>query len=347
VNHRLLLALAAVLCVGATPAAASASNRQGAVLSVDRAHHRVRIVDSHHRVHRLRYRGRLARNVTPGRRVSYAARGGLLSRLRPLTRLRRLSFYGRVVSSGARGLALRLNDRGLYRIAQGSRSRSHRAVARAASNVTVGIQGLKPGQVVLVTIADNGSGDIAITIKLVDSAPGDSNQGPTVDDQQVTGTVSAIAADRSSVTVDVPGTGAKTFRVNDPDTLEHISVGDLVDVCYYQDGNELVADDVSAAKPAGSDSSGPATPGDPTSEGDGSEGDSGDPSADQPQADAAPGAPASAGGTDKPGSTKPGSTKPGSTKPGTPKPSNAKPGNSKPGSTKPSNTAPAHPKPGG
>jgi hypothetical protein len=274
--------------------------------------------------------------VTAGRRVSYAARGGVLSSLRALARVQQLSFYGRVVRFGAGGLALRLNDRGLYRIAPRSRSRTHRP--RAVSS----FKRLRPGQVVLVTVSDDGKGDTAITTKLVDPSPGDTNQGPTVNDQEVTGTVTAIAADRSSVTVEASATGPKTFRVNDPDILDRISVGDRVAVSYYRDGNELVADDVSSAKQSG-DGSDNSDDGDITGTGDESQSDSGDASGDgDTNADGTPSIPTP--GAPKPGTPKPGTPKP--PKPGTPKPPNPQPGTPKPGTSKPPNTQPGTSKPG-
>ena len=65
------------------------------------------------------------------------------------------------------------------------------------------------------------------------------------------GTVTQVRGD--GLTVQVDGEGAMSFEA-DADLLEGVSVGELVEVTYYQDDDgSLVADDVEAADDTGGD----------------------------------------------------------------------------------------------
>src|SRR5207248_7300013 len=109
----------------------------------------------------------------------------------------------------------------------------------------INLDGLDPGQVVLITETVDAGGNVTITIKLMPNAD------PNGDDQDVTGTVTALGGD--SVTIETDGGDSMTFQA-DPMLLEDFSTGDQVDVSYYTDADgSLVADDVEPLDDSGSD----------------------------------------------------------------------------------------------
>ena len=239
---RLAPSCAVALALLLLPAAASAQS--GAVLRVDRAHHKLEIVDAHHAVRRYTASvpRRAARKLRAGSKVSFQAVGGRITSLRVDGRARKIAFLGKVVSAGGKGLVLRLGDGSQLRLGKrqlGHRGRVHR------SSVQINLEGLDPGQVVLITEAVDGAGNVTITTKLMPNA--DVNG----DDQDVTGTITALGADSIAVQTDDGDT--MTFRA-DPVLLEDFSVGDQVDVSYYTDSDgTLVADDVELLDDGGSD----------------------------------------------------------------------------------------------
>lgn len=237
-------ALAPATAPGAAPH--TTAGQAGVVLSA--AHHGVRLVDRAHRVSKVHVRS--ARGLRRGQRVSI--RNG---RARVLGRVHRIAFLGRVVRSSARGTVLRLGDGSTFKLGKPSR---HGHGARAASTITVDVQGLAPGQTVLITLSTDDRGNVAIAIKLLpatteigdgkgpDAGPvgGDGGGDPTqpgddssADGDEVDGVVTAIADDLSSITVD-PGDGAdaSTITVDDPTLLDGVSVGDDVAVMTDADG---------------------------------------------------------------------------------------------------------------
>jgi len=222
----LLAAATCALALAATPALAAGHGgggaHRGVVLSVGRG--AVRLVDGHHRVADVHVRS--TRGLRRGEVV--AVRG---ARARVVGRVGRVSFYGRVVKSTARGAVLRLADGSAFKL--GAPRGAH-----AASTVTVNVQGLQPGQAVLVTIATDDQGNVAITIKLVSDA---TNIGD--DEQQASGYVTD------------DGDGSFAIRANDGSGLRFLdpqgllaaadaSQCDTVDVSYHADGRRLVADGV-------------------------------------------------------------------------------------------------------
>lgn len=244
---RLLASCAATIALLLVPAAASAQS--GAVLRVNRAQQRVEIVDSQHAVRSYTTGARRAiRKLRAGAKVWFQARGGRITSLRVRGRARRIAFLAKVVSaSNGKGLLLRLGDGSRLKLGtrrlggrRGHRGRAHR------SSVQINLEGLDPGQVVLITETVDGAGNVTITIKLMPDA------SPTGDDQDVTGTITALAAD--GITIQTAGGDWMTFQA-DPVLLEDFSVGDQVDVSYYTDtAGDLVADDVEPLD-AGGDSS--------------------------------------------------------------------------------------------
>jgi hypothetical protein len=240
---RLLPSCAAAFALLAIPAAASAQAQTGAVLRVNRAHHKLEIVDSHHVVRSYTAAaGRAVRKVSAGAKVSFQAQGGRISSLRVNGRARKVAFLGKVVSSSGKGLVLRLGDGQKLRL--GKRQLSRHGLAHRSS-VQINIDGLDPGQVVLITESVDGAGNVTITIKLM---PGDDSNG---DDQDVTGTITAIGPD--SVTIQTDAGSAMSFQA-DPVLLEDYETGDQVDVSYYTDSDgALVADDIEPVDESGGD----------------------------------------------------------------------------------------------
>jgi Domain of unknown function (DUF5666) len=95
-----------------------------------------------------------------------------------------------------------------------------------------------------VTYYEDGGTLVADDVSLVDDGQ---------EDDTVTGTVTQVRGD--GLTIQVDGEGAMSFSA-DPDLLQDVAVGDVVDVTYYQDDNgSLVADDVEPADPGGPDDS--------------------------------------------------------------------------------------------
>jgi hypothetical protein len=252
---RFAIALFVVLGVLAVPAVAGAKPLRASVLRVDRQHHRVRVVTPNHAVRSYRYAGKLGRKVKAGARIAADLRGGKLRHVRALGRTHVLRFYGRVVSDGRKGLVLRLGDG--KRITLGG----HRGHARAASTshpVSISIEGLQPGQTVLVTITFDASGGQSITIQITSSSTGsgdgsggvvDNGDGGTIDDNNgedytVDGTVTAV--DPGAGTLEIDSAGGHLAFTADPSVLDGIAVGDTVEVDYAKDTStgELIADDV-------------------------------------------------------------------------------------------------------
>jgi hypothetical protein len=253
---RSLAALACVLVVGtAAPAAASATGQAGVVLST--AHHNVRLVDRAHRVSKVHVRA--ARGLRCGQRVSI--RNG---RARVRGRVHRFAFLGRVVRSSARGTVLRLGDGSTFKL--GKPAGHGRGARAAASAVTVDVQGLARGQALLITLSTDRQGTVVIAIKLLsdttkigdeqdpkagqvgdeggDDDPFDPGDDDWSDDgEEIDGTVTAIAGDLSSITVD-PGDGSDvaTIPVDDPELLDGIEVGDEVAVITDADGIAMEID---------------------------------------------------------------------------------------------------------
>jgi hypothetical protein len=227
--RRLLPAAGALLALVLLPAAAQAKPQKGALLRVDRSHHRVEIVNARHVVRSYTVAGRLPSKLRSGAVVSFKPKGKKLSGLRVTGRTRKLTFYGTVVSSAKKGAVLRLSDGRSWKVGKKQVKRAH------GSSVSISLEGLDKGQVVLITMVTDSGGNVSITIKLV------KGHDPTGgEDDEAEGTVTAI--DDTSITIDT-GDEEMTFEA-DADLLEDIQVGDDVDVTYYGDGDTLVADDV-------------------------------------------------------------------------------------------------------
>jgi hypothetical protein len=211
------------------PAAAQAKPQTGAVLRVDRAHHKVEVVNSAHLVRRYTVAGKLSSKLRSGALVTFKPSGKRANGLRVTGRTRKLAFYATVVSSARKGAVLRLPDGRSWKVGK-KQLKAHK------SSVSISLEGLDKGQVVLITMVSDSNGNVSITIKLV---KGDDPTGG--EDQDATGTVTYVSDD--TLTIDT-GDEDLTF-VADADLLADIQVDDEVDVTYYEDNGTLVADDVS------------------------------------------------------------------------------------------------------
>ena len=103
------------------------------------------------------------------------------------------------------------------------------------------VDGVSVGDQVDVTYFQDTDGSLVAD----DVEPADDSSSG--DDQDAIGTVTAVAADGSSLTLHVDGKPDMTFQT-DPSLVDGVNVGDQVDVTYFQDTDgTLVADDVEAA----------------------------------------------------------------------------------------------------
>jgi hypothetical protein len=214
-------ALAPAPALAAAHHAASAA-QSGVVLSA--AHHRVQLVDHAHRVTDARVRS--THGLRRGAVVTI--RGGSA---KVTGRAHRVAFLGRVARSSKHGTVVKLGDGSSFRLGTAG---AHGA--RAASALTVDLQGLTVGEELLITISTDAAGNVAIAIKVVPAA---TNIG---DEQQTSGYVT----DDSGGGVFAIRTGdGSGLRFDDPQQLleaADASQCDTVDVGYHADGHTLVAD---------------------------------------------------------------------------------------------------------
>lgn len=225
-----VLACAAGACALSAPAAlaaAPAATGQGTILSA--GGHSVRLVDRAHRVGDVRVDS--AKGLRRGDVVS-VKRG----RARVAGHVRKVSFLGRVVRSSGTGALVRLGDGSSFRVGAG-RPKGRRA--RSAGSVTIDFQGLTSGQTLLITIATDAQGNVAITIRVV-SSPTDIGDGElhasgVVTDDEGEGTFGIRTGDGSGL------------RFADPQWLFEAADAawcDVVDVAYRKAGGHLVADEL-------------------------------------------------------------------------------------------------------
>jgi hypothetical protein len=110
-----------------------------------------------------------------------------------------------------------------------------------ASDLTISVEGLKPGQTVLITLTLSPSGDsVAVTIKRVDAGV---VAGQT--SSQLSGTVTSSDPDSNSFTVTDAAGNDHSFIASDA-ALSGVSIAecDVVDVTYHSAADLLVADQV-------------------------------------------------------------------------------------------------------
>lgn len=288
-----VLSFAVVAAALAVPGTALAKPIHATVLNLDRHHHKTRLILPGHNVKSFHVAGRIGRKVKVGSHVSADARGKTLRHVRVDGRAKVLKFYGRVVSSGTHGLVLRLGDGKKIKLG----GKSHRfgkaaADAGGSPSISITIDGLQPGQTVLVTVTLGSAGAESISIQIMASqaSAGDGssdNSGDLVDDGDdgtiddnngddytVDGTVTAV--DPQSGTLEIDTFDGHLAFTADADVLDGISVGDAVEVDFAKDTStgELLADDVFPVDSAG-DGTDPGTS-DQTGDGSGDQTGSGD-----------------------------------------------------------------------
>jgi Domain of unknown function (DUF5666) len=239
------------------PAGALASPSHSKVLSVDARHHTVQLVDASHVVHAYRYRGRLP-HLGVGDGVSYRQSGHTVTHVKKTGRaFGTISFYAKVVRSGSKQVRLRLGDGDPFSLS--AKQVSAKAVAHAAAvspaSVTLRVQGLTPGQTVLISETVDARGHWTITITLPSasttsgggstsgSGDGSGSGADSNDDQEAEGTITQVSASQLALSTD---SGTLSFSADPTEELtDGFLVGDVVDVSYYEnpDGS-LTADDV-------------------------------------------------------------------------------------------------------
>lgn len=226
-----LLACAAGACA-LSPAAAPAASKgvpssgHGVVLAL--SGHTARLVEAGHRVgdvHVDATRGLHRGDVVTVRRGRAHVSG----------HVGKLAFLGRVVRSSGKGAVVRLGDGSSLSVG-GAKPRARRASASAAG-VTIDFQGLAPGQALLVTIATDQQGNVAITIKLL---PGATDIGDG--ELDVTGT---ITDDTGGGAFAIRADDGSGLRFDDPQRLLEAADAaqcDEVEVGYHRAARKLVAD---------------------------------------------------------------------------------------------------------
>ena len=237
------------------PAAAAARSVSGTVLQTDPAHHIIRVVEGPGKVESFHYKGKLGRGVRPGSLVKLNAHGHRASGIHARYRPHRVQVLGRVVSAASNGLTVSLPDGRLFRVNSGH-TRSARGASAHASNVSVNVLGLQPGQLVKITIDYQANGDVAITIELMPSSeppsdnPGDNNgdtpgdntgqpscAGPDAADGKVLG----INRDNGTFTIGQPWGDESVYDAS-ADVLSHIHEGDQVLVRFTPDAPSTATD---------------------------------------------------------------------------------------------------------
>jgi uncharacterized protein DUF5666 len=217
------------------PAGADAGAPHATVLSVDRHHHTVQLVDAGHVVHAYCYRGRLPR-LGLGDEVSFRRSALTLTHVTRIARTSGVvSFYAQVVRASSGTVRVRLGDRSVVRLTAPGSSRTG---------------GLTPGITVLVRESAHAKGRRAITISVpaTTTAAGTVGSGdPSAQDQVAEGTITQVSSAALAIRTDA---GSRSFSVDPSSGLtDGFAVGDLVDVSYAQnaDGSES-ADDVEYAE---------------------------------------------------------------------------------------------------
>jgi hypothetical protein len=252
VNRR-AITLTVALASFALPASSLAASSHGTVLSVDRSHHLVQVVDAAHHVHAYRYGG--SANVRSGSRIRFHVSGKDISAVKNLGQSSTVTFYAKVVGSRAQALVLRLADGNRLTIggkqlrhakASAPRGRSHaHAIAKTSTQpIAINIEGLQTGETVLVTESTDAQGNLTITIELTGTS-----SGSTVSEQQASGVVSDVQSSTFAVTT-ADGSVLNLHMAEEALANLNISVCDQVTVSYHQDAGMFIADNAQDGGPA-------------------------------------------------------------------------------------------------
>jgi hypothetical protein len=219
----------------------------------------VQLVDSAHVVRAYRFRGVLPR-LGLGDRVSFrhAGHGRTISHVKRTARaFGTLSFYAKVVRSGSKQVRLRLGDGSALRLSSNqvsTRTVAHAAASVSTAPVTIQVQGLTPGQTVLISETVDARGHWTITLTLPSTSAagpgttsgdgsGDGTGDDPGDDQLAEGAITQVSDTGLAVST---ASGTLRFAVDPTAGLtDGFLVGDVVDVSYYQSSDgSLNADDV-------------------------------------------------------------------------------------------------------
>ncbi len=256
--RRLMLA-AGLAALAVFPAGALANTSRAKVLSADARHHTVQLVDSKHVVRAYRLRGTLP-HLGLGDTVTFR-RSGHSRTISNVKRTARpfgtLSFYAKVVRSGSKQVRLRLGDGNALRLSSNqvsTRTVAHAAAAVSTAPVTIQVQGLTPGETVLISETVDARGHWTITLTLPSTpaagAGTTSGDGSGVgtgddpgDDQLAEGAITQVSETGLAVST---ASGTLRFAVDPTAGLtDGFLVGDVVDVSYYQSSDgSLNADDI-------------------------------------------------------------------------------------------------------
>ncbi len=171
----------------ALPASAAAST--GLVVNVTPGKHSIQLAGPNHTVSAYHYHGKLPKKVHAGSWISYKQSSHSISHVRSQHGSHTVSFKATVVKTSKGSVVLRLSDGSLVKFSAGKlrRHRRHAVLAYAtAGDVTLNIQGLSPGETVLVTEEVDANGNLTITITLPSqSGNGNGNGGVSGTDQDV------------------------------------------------------------------------------------------------------------------------------------------------------------------
>jgi hypothetical protein len=273
-NLKLPAALLSALTLAAPAAAQAATHAHrssahavtGTVLSADGRS--FELVGRSGAVRHYHVSGHLSGAVHRGARVSFTAAGARASRLRVVGHVRKVQFLARLGSTSGSAVALTLGDGGHLKLkGQTKKSRKHvrnhrkyrvgHVIAHMAGDVPpISIQGLQPGQTVLVTISlDPAGNELQIAIKLIDPATAGTSTGSDggsvpAGDQHATGTVVSVDEDNGVVTVADASGNTTDYTLSDALLASDDSLPnecDIVDVAYHADpadATNLIADQV-------------------------------------------------------------------------------------------------------
>lgn len=236
--RRLLSFTAPLVAALALPALAQAST--GTVLSVSKSHHQVQLIAPNKTVHAFSFRGKL-RGATRGSELSYTASGSRITRARVLGIAHSFSFLATVVRSKNGALVLSLGDSQQLHLTTrelGSSKSSSAALHARSGNITVNINGLQPGQTVIVTESTDASGNVTITITLPSGGAGGFGS-----ELSASGLVNNVGDDSFDI-ITADGSDLN-FHMN-AEALANVGMDscDQVVVTYHTDDEMMIADSV-------------------------------------------------------------------------------------------------------
>jgi len=258
--RRLLSFTVPALVALALPALAQAST--GTVLSVANSHHQVQVIGANKVVSAYSFSGHL-HGVQRGTRLKFSASGSRLTGAKVLGTAKTFSFLGTVVRSGSGALVLSLGDSQKLRLTGKQLGRAHasrtaRLSARTSTkSVTVELNGLQPGESVVITESTDSAGNLTITITLP-SGGGSGSQGQgSGSEQSATGLVNNVGTDTFDI-ITSSGTDLSFHIQSQALANDDLSPCDQVVVNYHSANQTPTADDVNdtGAPDAGPCSSG-------------------------------------------------------------------------------------------